>query len=329
MAVRGRGADGEPSNELTGCSATVASFFAYPAGTKMTGKQAWGAILARASAVVVGLCLAVVLPASASAAAGQVIHVTIEGKQFRPAAINVHDGDVLHICSKDPFSDSLFSLSPHNRFGAGSANQGLRFRDGSCADVTLHDPTGQPINVRIFSHQHSQERLRIAVYPKADPLPRSPVGIVPTSSPPPTTFTLDPSLTQVQNVDASELTITSTPAGNGVVDHTGPNGGAGKGGEWKIEYDWTVPSTLTSGKQAEISMQIKISEVNPQQPLSIQMNAIAPGFAQALPCQYPAMPSCAMTFPYTVAEDQVSAGEITIDVGFDDSHVIFHYKPSK
>ena len=41
------------------------------------------------------------------------------------------------------------------------------------------------------------------------------------------------------------------------------------------------------------------------------------------------MPSCAMTFPYTVAEDQVSAGEITIDVGFDDSHVIFHYKPSK
>ena len=132
----------------------------------------------------------------------------------------------------------------------------------------------------------------------------------------------------MHNVDPSELTITSTPNGNGVLDHTGPHGGAGQGGEWRIEYDWAVPSTLTSGKQAAIYMQIKVSEVNPQQPLAVQMNAIAPGFAQALPCDYPAVP-CSMTFPYAVAEDQVSAGEITIDVGFDDSHVIFPYKPGK
>jgi hypothetical protein len=51
----------------------------------------------------------------------------------------------------------------------------------------------------------------------------------------------------VANPNAPELTIDAA-GGKAVWDHTGANGGAGKGGEWKVTYTWKVPGTLTPGK---------------------------------------------------------------------------------
>jgi hypothetical protein len=273
-------------------------------------------------------CAAVVVP-SATATSARVINVTIEGKEFHPAALNAHAGDVLHICTKDPFSDKLFSFSRYNQFGGGIHPGGIKLHPGECGRVVLHNPTSGPINMKIFSEGHSQEKLWVVVYPRGEKLPTAPPGSTPPPSPPSKAFTLVPSLTQVENADPGELTITPTASGQGILDHTGPNGGAGKGGEWRTEYHWAVPSTLTPGKPAAIFLQEIISEVNPQQPLSFQMNAIAPDFAQALQCHYPTQSSCSKTYPYPVAADQSGSAEITIDVGFEDSHVVFHYRPSK
>jgi len=277
---------------------------------------------------VVALLVAAVALPIALARSDRVINLTIENKQFHPAVVNAHDGDVLHICQKDPFGDKLFSFSQYNRFGGGSHPGGINLHQGACSDVTLHDPTSGPVSVKIFSENHSQEKLRIAVYPKGSPF-TGPPGVVPAPARPTNAFTLVPSLTQVENnVGAPELTITDTASGMGALDHTGQYGGAGKGGEWKVAYHWAVPSTLTPGKTAAIYVQIVVTAVNPEQPISFQMNAIAPNFAQALQCHYPSQP-CSMTFPYEFAEDEVGAADVSIDIGFEDSHVIFHYRESK
>ena len=115
-----------------------------------------------------------------------------------------------------------------------------------------------------------------------------------------TSFVLDPALTTVTNPNSAELTITPTAGGQAIDDHTGANGGAGNGGDWKVEYHWTVPAALVPGKTAAISLQIIVDSENPPQPNGYQMGALAPNFAQSLPCHYPEQSSCSKTFRLSV-----------------------------
>ena len=141
-------------------------------------------------------------------------------------------------------------------------------------------------------------------------------------------FALDPALTEVKNPNANELTITPTVSGQAIDDHTGANGGAGNGGDWKVEYHWAVPTTLVPGKTAAIYLQIIVDSENPPQPNGYQMGALAPDFAQALPCQYPAQSSCSKTFEYPLHADQAGSSEIVVSIHMLSAEVDFHYRPA-
>lgn len=271
-------------------------------------------------------CAAVLLPA-ASARSSSVINLTIENKTFSPKTVNAHDGDVLHICNKDPFVDILFSYSVYNRFGGNKYKDGLRLNADRCGNVTVHNPTGAPINVRLFSQIHSGEKLVVAVYGKGEKLPTTPPTGLPAPAPA-QAYTLVPSLTKVTNLLGSEMTITDTASGQGIDDHTGPNGGAGKGGEWRTEYHWAVPTTLVPGKTAAIYLAINVTQVNPQQPILFQMSARAPDFAQTLACHYPNPSSISKTYVVPIAVDEAGQAQIQVLVDFDDVDVAFTYKPS-
>jgi len=141
------------------------------------------------------------------------------------------------------------------------------------------------------------------------------------------TFVLDTSLTKVSNPNANELTITPTATGQALDDHTGPNGGAGNGGDWKVEYHWAVPTTLVPGKTAAIYLQIVVDSENPPQPNGYQMSALAPDFAEALPCHYPEQTSCSQTFQYPLAADQAGSKEIGVSIHMLSAEVDFTYRP--
>jgi hypothetical protein len=141
------------------------------------------------------------------------------------------------------------------------------------------------------------------------------------------TFELDTALTEVQNPNANELTITPTSAGQAIDDHTGANGGAGNGGDWKVEFHWSVPTTLVPGKTAAIYLQIVVDSEDPPQPNGYQMGALAPDFAQSLPCHYPEQSSCSKTFEYRLAADQAGAKDISLSVHMLSAEVDFDYRP--
>ena len=144
----------------------------------------------------------------------------------------------------------------------------------------------------------------------------------------PGAFNLVPGLTSVSNPNANELTITATPAGQGIDDHTGKNGGAGNGGDWKVEYHWAVPTTLVPGKTAAIYLQIRVDSEQPPQPNGYQMGALAPDFAEALPCHYPEQSSCSKTFEYTLHADQAGSKEIGVSIHMLSAEVDFTYRPA-
>ena len=51
----------------------------------------------------------------------------------------------------------------------------------------------------------------------------------------PGTFVLNSQLTEIKNPNAPELTIDAA-GGTALENHTGPYGGAGNAGDWKIHY---------------------------------------------------------------------------------------------
>jgi hypothetical protein len=140
-------------------------------------------------------------------------------------------------------------------------------------------------------------------------------------------FALDPALTEVKNPNAVELTITPNTAGQAIDDHTGANGGAGNGGDWKVEYHWAVPPKLVPGKTAAIYLQIIVDSENPPQPNSYSMGALAPNFVGALPCHYPEQSSCSKTFEYPFLADEAGASDIVVSVRMLSAEVDFHYRP--
>jgi hypothetical protein len=138
-------------------------------------------------------------------------------------------------------------------------------------------------------------------------------------------YTLRPALTEVKNPNAVELTINPT-AGTAVDDHTGPNGGAGKGGEWKVNYSWKLPQTLTPGKTSQLTIGLDFVLVNPSQPLLQQIGALAPDFVGAVSAHWPDTPSASKTFDYQVHESQKAASDIAVTIGMLSATVTYHYR---
>ena len=133
-------------------------------------------------------------------------------------------------------------------------------------------------------------------------------------------------LTQVTNPNARQLKVDPT-AGTGNWDHTGPYGGAGNGGNWKVAYTWKVPTTVTPGKVAEVTVGMTISDVDPVQPLGFQMVVRAPDLAQAFPLHYPEKASGSMTFKVPIPAYYKDLKDLAITVsGVVSAEITYHYE---
>jgi hypothetical protein len=131
------------------------------------------------------------------------------------------------------------------------------------------------------------------------------------------------STTQVQNVQGAQLVI--DPAGEtAVYDHTGAYGGAGTGGEWKLHYSWSLPSTLVAGQPASITLGDMFSDVNPPNGISDSINVVGPELAKQFIAMYPGG-ATSQSYPYTLSASQTEG--FTITIGFQSSYVIYHYAP--
>ncbi len=151
--------------------------------------------------------------------------------------------------------------------------------------------------------------------PKKPPAPPTQAG----------SFRLVSNLTEVKNPNAPELTIDAA-GGKATWDHTGPFGGAGKGGEWKVAYTWTLPQTLTPGKSASVRAGLAVSNVQPEQRLFVQMGVRAPDFAQAVDVNYPSPAASSKTFTIPISAGYKDQKELLVVITVVSAEVIYHYR---
>jgi hypothetical protein len=183
-------------------------------------------------------------------------------------------------------------------------------KDGT---ITFTNPT--PI-VRSTLHKGPPRSTQAAGAKCAKPAAK------PTTTTSGATFTL--TNTKVTNPNAPELTINAA-AGTATWDHTGPYGGAGKGGEWKVEYTFKVPRTLTAGKSASVSLALKAVLVEPVQPLSVGMSARAPDFRQDLSINYPNPAQASKTYTVPISSGYKDFKDIVIVVSVVSAEITFTY----
>jgi hypothetical protein len=138
-----------------------------------------------------------------------------------------------------------------------------------------------------------------------------------------TTFTLVD--VKVKLLTGPELTVDG-PGGKATWDHTGQYGGAGKGGEWKIEYTWKVPKTLTAGKAASVSLALKALMVEPPQPLFVQMSALAPDFRQDLSINYPNPAQAAKTYSVPISSGYATAKDLWMLISLGGAEITYTYR---
>jgi hypothetical protein len=127
---------------------------------------------------------------------------------------------------------------------------------------------------------------------------------------------------KVTNLNTKELTIQAAAAGTATLNH------CCDGGKWKSEYSWQVPTTLTAGKTAQITLSVKLSDLEPKQPMNEQISALAPDFRQDLPIHYPDKPSATKTYPLPISAGQATAKEILVYVAFVNAEIRYTYRRS-
>ena len=184
--------------------------------------------------------------------------------------------------------------------------------------------TGVPGGKMARTSRSTQGRMQLATVSSwcKRPVPKAPV--------PPTqagSFTLVPSLTEVKNPNAPELTIKAA-GGTAVWDHTGQYGGAGKGGEWRVDFTFKVPQTLTPGKSSSLTLGLQVSNVQPQQPLLLQIGARAPDFKRIVDVHYPNPAGASKTFAIPVSAGYKDFKELLVIVDVVSAEVIYHYRRS-
>jgi hypothetical protein len=139
-------------------------------------------------------------------------------------------------------------------------------------------------------------------------------------------FKLVPSLTEVKNPNAPEVTINAA-GGTAVWDHTGQFGGAGKGGEWRVDFTFKVPQTFTPGRSSSLTLGLQVSNVRPEQPILFQIGARALDFKQALDVHYPNPAGASKSFAIPVSPSSKGLKELFVIVDVVSAEVIFHYRP--
>jgi hypothetical protein len=130
--------------------------------------------------------------------------------------------------------------------------------------------------------------------------------------------------TKVSNPNAPELTIDAA-GGKAIWDHTGQYGGAGKGGEWRVDYTFKVPKTLTAGKRFAITLGLAVSNAVPVQPLLMQIGARSPDFVDSVSVNYPNPASASKTFSVPLSAGYKAYKDIAVIVGFVSAEVTFVY----
>ncbi len=130
---------------------------------------------------------------------------------------------------------------------------------------------------------------------------------------------------KVTNPDAPEVTVDAA-GGKALWDHTGQYGGAGKGGEWKVDYTFKVPQTLVAGKSYTLTLALVVSDVVPVQPLLIEFGARAPDFVGRASANYPNPPSDSKTFKVPLSAGYADFKEIVIIVGIGSAEVTYVYR---
>jgi len=149
-------------------------------------------------------------------------------------------------------------------------------------------------------------------------------AITPTAAP--GSFVLAPPV--VSNPNAKELKINAA-AGTAVDDHTGANGGAGNGGNWKVSYTWQVPKSLRPGRSFSVAVGIKVADVEPPQPLGFQMGLTAPDFAQTFGIHYPNRTQGAKDFTIPVPADLKDAKSLSFSVYVISAEVTYTYQHAR
>ncbi len=130
---------------------------------------------------------------------------------------------------------------------------------------------------------------------------------------------------KVTNPNAPELTIDAA-GGKALWNHTGQFGGAGKGGEWKVDYTFKAPQTLVAGKMYTLSLALVVSNVVPVQPLLIEFGVRAPDFVGRASANFPTPPSDSKTFKVPLSAGYEDFKEIVIIVGINSAEVTYVYR---
>jgi hypothetical protein len=126
----------------------------------------------------------------------------------------------------------------------------------------------------------------------------------------------------IKNPNAPELTIDAA----GEQAPTFDNRKFTTGAKWTVDYSWKLPKTLTPGKNAEISLELKVSNVQPEQPLFIQMTVRAPDFPQPLSVNYTNPAEASKTFTIPISTSYRDAKDLTITIGVESAEITYHYR---
>ena len=121
------------------------------------------------------------------------------------------------------------------------------------------------------------------------------------------TFERDDSLTTVSNPSPGEVTVQPDEQ-RALWDHCCTGGG------WKVAYDWTVPTILITGEQAEVEIGFQVSNVNPEQRLFFQMSMLAPDKTDALSFTYPDKTSDKKVVQFPISASYESSDTLTITI---------------
>jgi hypothetical protein len=279
-----------------------------------------------APAVLLALALGVLLASPAAARSTDVVSVSVvrdsAGKvRMEPTTATAADGDTIKICNKSDVIPLLFSYSPHNVFSK-KPGTGVKVVSGACHSVVVHNPTEKNIPVLILSEIQDSVRLRVTVSPACKRATQSAGAKCKPAAAAAGTYTLVSSKL-VENPYGTEVTVNPTPSGSSTWKH------CCDGGKWETQYSWKFPSMLIPGKAFSISMSIKTVLVEPRQPFNDQMTALAPGFRQDLPTQYPGQPSASKTYSVPFSESyrtDPNQKELKLYVGAAHATVVFTYR---
>jgi hypothetical protein len=149
-------------------------------------------------------------PAAVSARIANVVEVKIEGRQYLPAYVNAHAGDTLKICNTGQIYNAPFSFSRYSPWGSTPRASYPHLGPGQCEPLTLQNPTGKPVEVRIGDEIHTNTWLFVTVYPIGATLPAAKPTQPLTTVPPPTKLTLTVNTTTaVATTTANSVHVTA------------------------------------------------------------------------------------------------------------------------